>query len=212
VAADIHHVGTIDQLHDDVEVVGPGFAEVDDADDVRVVELGHRLRLALEAGLEVVVPAEVAPHDLDGDGAFEADLRAFVNRAHAALAEEGLDVVVAPWQQRGQLLGQRQFLPGFQLDAGGGRRDAHGGIGIHGLGRQRDGWHGLKASVEQIFGIQAAEFIGGLRRRVVRAGSAHGRLEVAFSEVLQGGKRDVAEKSSLVAPPLVGGPAERRHH
>ena len=57
VLVDVH---AIDELHDEVELAVRGFPEVVDRDDRGVVEVGHRLRLALEACDEVhlVLPPE----------------------------------------------------------------------------------------------------------------------------------------------------------
>ena len=53
----------------------------------------------------------VAPHDLDGDGAIEAELRALVHRAHPATPDEALHRVVAVREQRGEILrGRRRPL------------------------------------------------------------------------------------------------------
>ena len=90
----VHHVRSIHQLHDDVQVVRPGFTEVDDADDVWVVQLRHGQRLTAETLLEVVVLTAVPAHDLDGHMALKPNLRALVHRAHAALTQEALDAVV----------------------------------------------------------------------------------------------------------------------
>ncbi len=108
-ADDVHQIRAIHQLHDDVEVVRSGLTEINDADDVRVAELGHGLRLALKAGLEIVVPAQLTLHDLDRHRALQTDLLTFVHRPHAALAQETFHVVTRPPQQRAQLLRQGQI-------------------------------------------------------------------------------------------------------
>jgi hypothetical protein len=62
-----------------------------DGEDVGVAELRHRLRLLLEAGGELRIRlVHHGRQDFDGDGAVEAALHAFVNRAHAATADERL--------------------------------------------------------------------------------------------------------------------------
>ena len=129
-ADDVHQVGAIDQLHDDEEVVRPGLAEVDDADDVRVVQLRHRLRLALEAGLKVLVPSHVPPHDLDGDGALQANLQAFIYRSHATRTEKVRDFISPGRQQLSQFVRQRQIdiAPGQRRPRS--RHRDRGGVGI----------------------------------------------------------------------------------
>ena len=46
-------VSAFHELHDDVVMARVGLPEVVDLDDVRVIELRHRLRLALEALFEL---------------------------------------------------------------------------------------------------------------------------------------------------------------
>ena len=74
-----------------------GRAEVVDLDRVRVLELRDRADLALEARLDLRVARQVRVQRLDGDLALgRAELLlALVDRAHAALAEEADDLVLA---------------------------------------------------------------------------------------------------------------------
>ena len=58
-------------------------------------ELGGELGLALETGGEFAVTTQLAGEDLDGDLAFESDVVRQKDRAHAALAELGLDTPLA---------------------------------------------------------------------------------------------------------------------
>ena len=52
-------------------------------------------------------PAVIAPHDFDGDGAFQPHLRAFVNGAHTALSQQTMHLVEPYGEERAQLLRQR---------------------------------------------------------------------------------------------------------
>ena len=77
------------------------LAGVDDADDVRVVELRDRARLAAEALELVGVPGDLAVHELDRDLALEHRVERPVDRRHPAgpdlrveaiaLGEQGAD-------------------------------------------------------------------------------------------------------------------------
>ena len=82
----------VHELHDDVGHA-VDLAEVVDADEVRVVELGHGLGLGLEAAAEVLRRRRTRGEDLDGDVAVEGVLAGLVDGPHAALGDEGVDVV-----------------------------------------------------------------------------------------------------------------------
>ena len=69
------------------------LADVVQRADVRVVQPGDGLGLALEAGTAVGVGAELGRQDLDGDAAIEAGVAGLVDLAHAARADGGLDLV-----------------------------------------------------------------------------------------------------------------------
>ena len=60
-----------------------------------MVQAGDRLRLALEALAEIGVVGDVRGQHLDGDGAIQAGVSGFVDLAHAARAEGGVDLVGA---------------------------------------------------------------------------------------------------------------------
>ncbi len=80
----------LDVLEDDVRrreaVVSLALllARVDDADDVLVVELGDRARLAAEALELIGVAGDLAVHELDRDLALEHRVERPVDRRHAA--------------------------------------------------------------------------------------------------------------------------------
>ena len=77
----------LDVLEDDVRrrmVRVALLAGVDDADDVRVVELRDRARLAAEALELVGVAGDLAVHELDRDLALEHRVEGAVHRRHAA--------------------------------------------------------------------------------------------------------------------------------
>ena len=87
----------LEQLGDDVgrPLLEPSvdLAGVVDGDDVRVVEDAYGAGLLLEAADPVGVRGDLAVQDLEGDLAGEAQVLGPVHLAHAALAEEGHDLV-----------------------------------------------------------------------------------------------------------------------
>ena len=97
------HIGAVDEFHDDVELAVGRFAEVVHMDDGRVVHLGHRARLVLEAcdKLHVVV-CGLGWQELDGDETVERFLAALVNCTHATFADDVQDFIGG--QQRLQML------------------------------------------------------------------------------------------------------------
>ena len=70
-------------------------AEVVDGEDVRVVELGHRLGLALEAGEPLRVLRHLLGQHLDGHIPLEPLVLSPVHHAHSAGADLLDDAVVA---------------------------------------------------------------------------------------------------------------------
>ena len=82
----------VNELHDDIEH-SVDVTEVVDADEVGVIEAGHRFGLGLEAGTELFVGAEFAREDFDGDGAIEGASSGLVDGTHAAGRDEALDLV-----------------------------------------------------------------------------------------------------------------------
>ena len=69
------------------------LAGVDDADDVRVVELRDRARLAAEALELVGVAGDLAVHELDRHLALEHRVEGAVHRRHAADPDLGVEAV-----------------------------------------------------------------------------------------------------------------------
>ena len=70
--------------------------------DAGVRQTGENLRLVLEAlGLAGVLVLQSLRQDFDGDGPVQRALPAFVNRAHAALPQQALDVILG--QQFGKM-------------------------------------------------------------------------------------------------------------
>ncbi len=83
-----------DVLHH--EVVEAAFAlDAVDRDDVRVVELGGGLGLLLEPAHDLIVLGDVGRQQLDRDLALEREIVREEHRAHPALAEHPLDLVLA---------------------------------------------------------------------------------------------------------------------
>src|SRR5260221_4030710 len=86
---------TVDELHDEVGGV-PLFAEVVDLDDVRVIEPGHRTRLALEPYREILrgLFVELAHQNgLDRHLAVQLGVERFANATHRPLAEDPPELV-----------------------------------------------------------------------------------------------------------------------
>lgn len=78
-----------DQLHRQEELVAEG-AHVEDGHDVRVGELGDRLRLVVQAPASLAVDAArraAAAHQLESHLALEVGVVGLVDRAHPAHAE-----------------------------------------------------------------------------------------------------------------------------
>ena len=83
----VREVRALDVFHGEKEVPLRRRAKVVDGDDVRVVQLGHRPRLAAETVGEVFVHADLQGQELDGDEPIQLDLPRLVHRAHAAATE-----------------------------------------------------------------------------------------------------------------------------
>ena len=69
-------VRPVDELHDD-EVGGVGHSDVEDADDVRVLQVHRHARLVEEHRDELLVLGEVRQNALDRDGLLQAADGAF---------------------------------------------------------------------------------------------------------------------------------------
>ncbi len=82
----------VHQLHHDVRHA-VGIAKIIDANQVRMIEAGHRLGLAFEGLVELRVLAELARQDLDRDIAVEAPLASPVHGSHPALGDESMELI-----------------------------------------------------------------------------------------------------------------------
>ena len=85
-ADQVPEVAALEELHGHVDEAVL-LAEVEDGDDVRVVELGGRLGLALEAAAEVGLGGEGRGDRLDRDEAVQERVLGLVDLAHRALAD-----------------------------------------------------------------------------------------------------------------------------
>ncbi len=74
-------------FHDDVEHP-PDFTEVINSDQVRMIQLGHRLRFGFEALAEFLVGRKLTRQDLDRSHAVERALGGFVNRPHTSAGDQ----------------------------------------------------------------------------------------------------------------------------
>jgi hypothetical protein len=91
---ELHH----DVGHPDVfrrPVGNQVFAGVIDGDDGRVVQGGNGLGLALEPRLELGIPCQVRPQQLDGDGPPQPGVHTAVHVRHAATANQAAQFVAA---------------------------------------------------------------------------------------------------------------------
>ena len=79
-------VAAVDVLHGD-ELHPVGLAEVEDADDVLVGDLGCEQQLLLEALDDVAVAGELGPNDFEGDKAADLYIAGLVDSAHASGAK-----------------------------------------------------------------------------------------------------------------------------
>ncbi len=81
--------------------------------NVRVVQAGDGLRLALEALLQIGVGRDVLGQHLDGDRAIQAGVAGLVHFTHAARAEGGLDFIGAEggagFERHGSVDGYARF-------------------------------------------------------------------------------------------------------
>ena len=117
---------TLDELHREEELALGGLSEVEHADDVRVLEPGDELGLALEAAPHVGVGREGAPEQLERDGALQVHVLGAVDIAHATAGEVGLDAEAAVDEEAGlKQLARAVAWRGRRLHRGEVGRHAH---------------------------------------------------------------------------------------
>ena len=85
---------TFDELHGD-ELHAFGFAQVVNANDVLVRDLARQDQFLLEARENSRIAGKVGPNYLQSDRAIDFEIVRFVDRAHAAHAQQCLDFVAA---------------------------------------------------------------------------------------------------------------------
>jgi hypothetical protein len=83
------------------------LADIVQGTDVRVTQAGNGLRFALEAGTAVGIGTGLGWKDLDGNRAVEAGVAGAVHLAHAAGADEGIDLVGTEARATGERLAQQ---------------------------------------------------------------------------------------------------------
>lgn len=117
----VAQAAAIDILHGD-EQAQFRIAEVVDANDRRVIELRRRACLLHQSGAKLLQTSEVAVHQLDGHLPLQIEVGGAIDRAHAAVAQQGFKVIAIVQglidqvghpsllgrQQRGRLHGPRQ--------------------------------------------------------------------------------------------------------
>jgi hypothetical protein len=95
-AADVvREARAADELHDEVVPALGELAEVDRADDVRVLDLRGRHGLAGEAGDVLRLVRDARADGLEGDVLVQLQVLRQVHRAHATLAEDLEDAVAS---------------------------------------------------------------------------------------------------------------------
>ncbi len=92
---DVGQVSSLEQFHDEVELVALGPSEVEHRDDVRVRHPAGGLRLLHEPLDDDLVVGVAGTQELDRDFAVHRVLQRAVHAAHAALAEDGRQRVLA---------------------------------------------------------------------------------------------------------------------
>ena len=91
---DAAEVGAVNVFHHKKEVAFARLAEVIDRHDAGVVEPGQRACLAFESVHELLVGRQFGGQELDGDRSVELGLKTLVNRAHSAVAQQAVDVIL----------------------------------------------------------------------------------------------------------------------
>lgn len=87
-----------------------GAADVVDVTDVRVIQGGEGLGLALEPLLQFGIGRDVLRQNFDRDSAVEAGIVGLIDLAHAAGPQGGLDLIRAEAGTGGQSHGKRLQL------------------------------------------------------------------------------------------------------
>ena len=146
--------------------------EVIDADDIRMVQPGQGAGLAGEALGKGRVAADLRRQNLYGDQAVQVLLPGFIDRAHAAAAEQFEDFQL--WKPRSQVFDakQRRFWRAFRRRRG--QRRLKAGIG----------WLlALEPGQHQAFRAESRGRAGGYLAAALRAELrfAHGWFPFAFS-------------------------------
>ncbi len=88
----IAQAAAVDVLHGDEQPL-IGVAEVIDADDRGMIELGGRARLLHQPLAKFVLVSEVAVHQLDRHLPLQVQIGGAIDRAHAAVAEQGIEAI-----------------------------------------------------------------------------------------------------------------------
>ena len=92
---------SLQQLHHEVRLPLVGHPEVEHLHCVRRLQLGGDLRLGREPSLRVLLLRGRELQELDGDARVERDVPRTPDLAHAALADEGLQLVAPTQEARG---------------------------------------------------------------------------------------------------------------
>ena len=95
-----------DELHDEVGAAVGERPKVIDVHGVRVFEHRGGASLARKPGDERLVVDEGSVQDLDGDGAFQLQMRPGVDLAHAAASKQSLDLVLPVKNSADQVVGR----------------------------------------------------------------------------------------------------------
>ena len=96
---------TLDELHGD-ELHAVGLAQVVNADDVLVGDLGGEKQLLLEAVNDGLVAGQIGADDFQRHHAIQFDVPGFVDRAHPTFAEDLQHFVTLPQKRAGRQHGR----------------------------------------------------------------------------------------------------------
>jgi hypothetical protein len=116
VVEQLQQVGTLDELHDDVEQVAALGAEIEHAHRVRMIEPRRRLRFALEQLDHLRAASQLEVEDLQRDRLLEHAVPGAVHRARRPAPDVLLEVVLAPDHAPGELGAIRTSLGACFVD------------------------------------------------------------------------------------------------
>ncbi len=88
----VAQAAAVDVLHGD-EQPRFRFPEVIDAHDGWMIELGRGARFLNQTGAELILPSEMAVHELDRHLPLQIEVRSAIDRAHASITQQGIEAI-----------------------------------------------------------------------------------------------------------------------